>query len=70
MQPLGERDRRRNRTQPVRVVGIRVQQRELQETRGRRLHFGSVDTPGTQSVGVKTGSCVTQLRDGMGMCRF
>ncbi|GGO42732.1 hypothetical protein GCM10012286_24890 [Streptomyces lasiicapitis] len=55
--------------QPVGIVGVRVQQGEFDET-GGGFRVGAGDASGTQGVGIKPGSLVTQFGDGVWMCRF
>lgn len=69
VETLGQRDGRRNRPQPVGVVGIGVEQREFHQA-GCGLHLGTCDAAGAQRPGVKPGPLGTQLRDVMGMRRF
>ncbi|MDQ0933579.1 hypothetical protein QFZ49_003519 [Streptomyces turgidiscabies] len=69
VEPLRQSDRRRQGTKPVRVVGIRMKQGELHQARcGLDLCAGYA--PRAQSIRIKAGSFLAQVRHRVGMCRF
>lgn len=69
VQPLGEGGHGGDGEQPVRVVGVGVQQGELHQTR-RGVHFGASDASEAQSVGIQAFSVGAQVFQPMEMCPF
>nr|BBJ52536.1 hypothetical protein SAVMC3_51650 [Streptomyces avermitilis] len=69
VEPLRQGDGRRYRAEPVGIVGIGVEERELHQA-GNARRVLSGDASRTQSVRVEEAAFITQLRYSVGMFRL